>query len=363
MSDYFAPAFQVEVNGSRLTADVSKNIQQVSVVSMPDTMDTFSMVVANAYPEMRWTHTDDAELFRVGNSVTIAMGYVGDLQELMDGEITRLSPTFPDSGMPTISIDGLTRLHWLQGDKKARTFQNMTDKQIAEKIAQDVGLQPQVEDTGGQYDYVMQPNLTDLQFLRSRAGLIRYEVLVKGKTLIFRKAKEASAKVYTLVWGHTQEAFSGPDTLPLNSFSPELNTIQQVSQVTVRGYDVKTKQAIIGRARSGDEDTTMGGSQTGPQLRTAAFHRPKEYVRVNVPVASQEEADEDARARYNEFGMALFSAGGETIGIPDLKSGSKVELRGLGRLFNGLYYIYEATHSIGGSGYQTSFKAHRNAVS
>jgi phage protein D len=285
------------------------------------------------------------------------------MEELMDGEITRLSPTFPDSGMPTISVDGHTRLHWLQGDKKTQTFQHMTDKQIVEKIAQDAGLQAEVDDTGGSFDYVIQPNLTDLQFIRDRAKLIRFEVLVKGKKLIFRKAKESANKVYTLVWGHTQAAYSAPNTLPLRSFNPVLNTLEQKNQVTVRGYDHKNKQAFVGRAKSGDEDTTMDGKQTGPQVSSAAFHRQREHVRVNIPVASQAEADAHAKALYNEFGMSLVSATGVTIGIPDLKSGSKVELRGLGKMFSGPYYIQQATHTIGASGYQTNFTAHRNSVS
>jgi phage protein D len=362
MSNYFGPSFRVEVNGSQLAADVSKNIQQVTVVSKPDMMDTFSMVLTNAYPLMRWTHTGDADLFREGSGVVIALGYVDDMREMIDGEITRLNPTFPEGGIPTIAIDGYTRLHWLNGDKKTKTFQQMTDQQIVQKIASDVGLEPQVEDTGGPYDYVMQANQTDLEFARVRAARIRYEVLVQGKKLIFRKAKEMEPKIYTLVWGHAQEALSGANTMPLKSFAPDLSTMQQVNTVQVRGYDIKTKQPIVGKAGSGDEPTKMAGQQTGAQITASSFHRPREFVRVNIPVASQAEADQHAKAIYNDRAMSLVGGSGVTIGIPDLKSGSVVELRGIGPRFSGLYYIKEATHSIGSSGYQTNFTVQRNAV-
>ena len=69
--NYFAPVFRVEINGSKLKADVSKNITQVSVTNEPDTLDNFSLTIANPYPEMRWTHTKDADLFKEGNSITI----------------------------------------------------------------------------------------------------------------------------------------------------------------------------------------------------------------------------------------------------------------------------------------------------
>src|SRR5271170_2317490 len=131
MSNYFAPAFRIEVNGSRLAADISENIQDVQIVSKPDTLDTFSFTVVNAQPRLRWTHTRDADLFKEGNSVIIKLGYVGQLQSMIEGEITQIKPVFPESEMPTVAIEGHTRLHRLQGDNKTRTFQKMTDKQIA----------------------------------------------------------------------------------------------------------------------------------------------------------------------------------------------------------------------------------------
>lgn len=357
MPNYFAPAFRIEVNDARLTADVTGNIQQVSVVSKPDTLDTFSLTLINAYPAMRWTHhPKDSELFQVGNVVKISLGYVDAMTYEFEGEITQLSPTFPNSGTPTIAVEGRSRLHRLQGDKKTRTYQNMTDKQIVEKIAQEVGLQARAEDPGTQFDYVMQSNQTDLEFVRQRAARIHYEVLVQDKTLIFRKAKEAEPKTYTFVWGPLQT--SSPNTLPLNSFNPVLNTSNQVTQVRHRGWDSKSKSAIEGKAGVGDETARMG-SQTGGQVVASAFQS-REYVRVNTPIASQAEADQYARAIYNERAMEFLTGSGSTIGVPDLRAGQTIELQGLG-FFSGNYCVDEATHTISSSGYLTDFKVKRNA--
>src|SRR5580658_2847103 len=180
MANYFAPAFQVEINGKRLSADVSCNVEQISIVNKPDTLDSFTMTVANPYPAMRWTHSSDADVFLEGNGVTIALGYVDELCPMIDGEITKITPTFPDSGVPTLAVEGHTRMHWLHGSRKTRTFQHMSDKQIVEKIAGDIGLEPEAEDPGVHYDYVMQPNRTDLEFIRMRAARIHFELLVEG---------------------------------------------------------------------------------------------------------------------------------------------------------------------------------------
>jgi phage protein D len=363
MVNFFAPAFRVEVNGARLSADVSCNIEQISVTSKPDTLDTFTLSIVNEYPKMRWTHTSDADLFREGNGVKLALGYVDDLHDMIDGEITKISPSFPESGVPTISVEGHTRLHWLQGSRNTRTFQQMNDKQIIEKIARDAGLEPEVEDPGVQYDYVMQPNLTDLAFVRMRAARLHFEVLVSGKKLIFRKMKESDEEVYTLVWGHAQEALSGSKIFPLKSFTPELNATKPASEVQVRGHDPKTKSPIVGKAGPSDQNGSMGGSKKGGDIWTDAFRRPKQEVCVTRPVASQAEADEHAKAIYNNRAIETITGQGATIGLPELRAGKVVMIKGLGPRFNGKYYIDEATHTLDGGGYLTSFSAKRNSAS
>jgi phage protein D len=338
------------------------NIQQVTVVSKPDSMDTFTFTVVNAYPDLRWTHTSDADLFKVGAAVKIDIGYVGEMQTLMIGEITKISPTFPESGMPTVGVEGHTRLHWLGGSPKTRTFQKQKDSAIVQKIAQDCGLKAQAEDTRVVHEYVMQANQTDLAFVQARAKRIHFEVLVNDRTLIFRRSKEDEPKILTLVWGNVHQGFSpGDDSLPLRSFTPTMSALEQAGEVEVRGYDPQTKKEIIGRAGAGDETRKLG-KDAGPAVAEGAFRKPKKSVHVG-PVSSQAEADQQAKAIYNEQAMQFLTGQGTTIGVPALRSGKVVDLQGLGKTFNGLYYVEEATHTLGSSGYQTSFSVKRNAAS
>jgi phage protein D len=348
---YLDPAFTVAVNGTSLAADVSRNVMDVSVVNEPDTLDHFSLTLANPYPRMPWTHTGDAELFKEGNAVTIEMGYVDDLQPMFDGEITSISPTFPESGTPTVRVAGYTRQHWLRRGPKTRTFQDVTDKEIVEQTARDLGLTPEAEDTRTKHPYVIQFNQTDLAFLVERARSIHFEVQVQDRTLLFRKPKNDQSKIHTLVWGRT-----------LRSFNPTMNTLRQVSSVVVRGYDPKTKKEIKGQARAGAEDTKMGGTQTGGEVAAQAFNQRIEQVRVETPIASQEEADQLARAIYNDRALEFVTGSGASIGLPDLRAGRVIELDGLGPRFSGLYYITQSTHSIGAGGYHTTFSVKRNSV-
>jgi phage protein D len=362
---YFASAFKVEVNGASLAADLSKNIVEVSVTHELGTTDQCGLTLANPFPKLPWTHTSDADLFKEGNALKIQMGYVDDLQPMFDGEITSISPAFPGSGTPTVRIEGHSRLHRLQGSRNTRTFQDATDKDVVEQIATDMGLTASVEDTQDvrtKHAYLIQYNQSDLDFLKERAQYIHYEVVMEGKTLVFRKAKEDQSKVYTLVWGGPSKSFDPKKSvMPLNEFNPTLNTLNQVSEVIVRGHDPMSKKEIVGRAGPGS--SSMGGTQTGAQVAASAFGGRREEVCVDGPISTQEEADQRARAICSERALQLVTGNGSTIGLPDLRAGSVIELEGLGPRFSGLYYISQATHTIGSGGYLTTFSVKRNAVS
>ena len=156
--------------------------------------------------------------------------YVDDLQDMIDGEITKISPTFPEDGIPTVAIEGHTLLHRLHGTNNTRTFQKMSDKDIVEKIARDANLQADAEDPQIQYEYVMQLNQTDLEFLRARARQLHSEILVQDKKLIFRRSQEQKTKTYTLVWAHAQRAVA------MGSKDPAPENLQPANERRKAGY-------------------------------------------------------------------------------------------------------------------------------
>lgn len=334
----------------------------VQVVSELDTIDRFSLTLANPYPELPWTHTDKASAFAEGNGITIRMGYVGRLRDLFDGEITAIAPAFPESGGPTVRIDGYTRLHWLERGAKTRTFLQKTDKEIVQKVAQENNLTPSGAPKGPKYPYVFQYNQTDLAFLLERARRIRHEITIdKQKNLVFTKAKDDEQKAYTLAWGNPQQATApNGQVLPLRSFNPTLNTRKPLTKVEVRGLDRKSRKLIIGRAGAGDEDAKKG-KKTGAAVAKGAGRDAAKIV-VNVPVDSKEEADALARAVYNRQLLEFLVATGSSIGLPELRAGRIVEIAGLGPRFSGEYYVTQVTHTISGAGYATAFRARKGGI-
>jgi phage protein D len=47
---------------------------------------------------------------------------------------------------------------------------------------------------------------------------------------------------------------------------------------------------------------------------------------------------------------------GESIGLPEIRANTLIELTGMGKPFNKKYYVEQSTHTISTSGYRTTFK-------
>jgi phage protein D len=347
---YFAPAFRIKVGGQGLEPAQERSVSELTVTQELGTSDYFSVLLTSPYPELPWTHGKDAMLFKPGVTVAIEMGYVDNTKAMISGEVTGLTASFPSDGASTLRVEGHSRLHRLDGTRQTRTFQDVTDSEIVEKIAQLAGLTAKADTTRLKYPYVIQNNQTDLEFLRERAESLDFELLVDDRTLIFRKSKAGSAKSIALKWGQS-----------LRRFQPSLNSLQPLTAVTVRGYDPKTKQPIVGQAGAGSEETVMG-QQSGAKLVSAAFGARQDFV-VDRQPSSQAEAEQCAKAIYNQRMMELITGSGVSIGDPALRAGTVVDIAGLGNNFSGLYYVVRATHTIGIGGYETQFSVRKNAVS
>ena len=362
MGRYYAPQFKVKVNGSELQADISHNIQTLSVTKHTNSVnDECVITIANPCPDMPWTHSDKAHLFWIGGDVQVDLGYADDLAEgMMTGKITNVGATFPNGGVPSIKVTCTGHGQQLNAGQKTSTHTGKTDKEIVEQIASAAGLQVVAEDTGVVHDYIIQANQTDFQFLRARAELLHYELFVKDKTLYFRKAKDTDDSTYTFVWSPAKSFnASGSRTLPLKSFEPRADALyQQHTKTELRSYDPKTKQVTIGFADAGDEKPM--GDKTGAQLRGTAVG-PCQKTETTKPAASKAEADQRAKADQNRSGQNFVGGTGHTIGVPNLQPGVVVLLDGLG-LFSGKYYVVSVTHTIGGNGYTTDFVVQRNST-
>lgn len=344
----YVPAYKILVNNEDLLTKLFLEIASVQVDNVLKGSDRFSFTVNSTFDLERREFAHLEETFAFGNSVLISMGYQNSetLPEMIMGKITAVQTSFPASGLPQINVSGYDLTYCMgKGKKSPLPWHNKTDSDIVEQIADLYGLKPQVVNTVVRHPTTHQSQESDAQFLERLRVRNGYECFACKQKLVFRPPpKKEEEPVVTLEWGKG-----------LLSFSPEINIAEQISKVEVRGWDVNSKKEIVGKAEAGEEPGRAPGRLSGAEV-VKKVCREQGELKVREPVFSQQEAKRRAEAILKERAELFVQGSGESIGMPEIRAGTYIQLEGLGRLFSGKYYIQQCTHTINSSGYRTTFR-------
>jgi phage protein D len=343
------PSLCVKIKGTDLPPAAYTDLIEASVhedLEAPAMLTLKLLSWDNSTQKITWA---DDDLFAVGNAMEIEMGYTKPLSPIAKGEITGLELEVEQGKPPTLTVRGYDRSHRLTRGHKTRSFIKMADSDIAARIAQEQGLSVSTVSTKVKLDYVMQHNQTDLAFLRQRAALIGYEVVVLDRKLHFRPHQTNTSAVVTL-----------KASLDLVDFFPRLSARNQAGAVEVRGWNPKTKKALVGKAPS--KPKTVMGKSTGLKTADKAFG--KAVVKhVNRPVFTQAEADQIAAGQLDTMALDFITGDGTCFGQPALRAGHVIAIQEIGTRFSGEYYVTSATHTYTSeNGYRTTFTVRRNAT-
>ncbi|TWT91741.1 phage late control D family protein [Stieleria varia] len=356
--DFYAPRFRVSIAGRALDPETLSDVLQVKVTMQKDGLTSFSMTLNNwdetvtDFPKFKYS---DSDTFNIGTELRIEMGYADQLVPMLQGQINSLTPKFPESGAPSVEVSGTDTFIRMRGSKPKDgdqlIFVNQADWQIAQYIADKNGIPIEVTKEGPTHERVVQPkDQSDAEFLLELAKRNEFDLFMKPESGTIHFVKPTDGRdgrpivVYDFAWGRN-----------LIEFNPKLSATDQVSSVTVRGWDPQTKQSIVYTATAQDLPQTGGGGDSGPQAANKVSARGKEDVIVNSAVISVEEARRLAVSQLVQRAYKFKTGSGRIIGQPKMRPGDNVQLSGLGKRFSGSYQITKVEHSIGGSGYTTSF--------
>lgn len=345
--NFYSPNYQVIIDGNDIQRKYLVEITGVTFEDMLEGADRFSIHIND--PGTKWL---DKGLFDPGKQVEIKLGYVDKLSTMIVGEIISLNPSFPSGGTPTLELSGYDLSHQFTRVSRHRSFQNMKDSDIVSAIAAEAKhkLSTRIEQTSTLHPHIVQERQTDYDFIRNLAERNFFEFLVRERTLYFQRTRRNRDAVLSLEYGTS-----------LQSFNPELNTADQVSEVTVRGWNPATKKEITGRAQRGSEEARGAGGESGGDMVENIYGAVEERI-SDRPVFNQQEADNLASSHLNRLSEGLIKGNAQCIGIPEIRAGENVELTGLGKKFSKKYYIERSSHTITGSGYSTTFDVKENTI-
>ncbi|XHS77623.1 phage baseplate assembly protein V [Burkholderiaceae bacterium UC74_6] len=335
---FYAPTFEVRISGLTLSADISKEVISLQVDNNLDLADMFTLVLRNADNQMI-----DSALFDLGKTVEVHIGYGSELQPMMLGEISSIEPSFPESGTPTLRICGYDLSHRLRNGQGDRQFQYVPDSVVAAVIAAEAGLIPVVDPSPFFHRKKIIQSGSDMAFLKDRARANFFDVYVHWDKLYFQFPRPQLEAV-VLEWGKN-----------LGSFTPRLSNSGLAGMQVVRGYNEELAQSIVAFAMAPDLDLDNLLERLGSSARDMLLKLGKNVVR-NQPVESPIDAALLAKSILQDILEGLYEGSGSCVGLPELKAGQMIEVRGVGKRFSGMYRLRKVTHTIGDSGYRTSFE-------
>lgn len=330
----------IKIDGNDLASEAMDDLVEVTVESSLHLPDMFTIFLHDE--TLRWI---DQGPFELGKPVEISAQPEegGTSHVLIKGEITAIEPDFGIGTKASLLVRGYDRSHRLYRGTHSRAYLQATDSDLANRIAQEAGLQADVDSTTEVYEHVLQHNQTCMEFLRERAQRIGYEFFVEDETLHFRRPSQSNGAL-ELEWGEK-----------LQSFKPRLTLVEQVDEVIVKGWDPQARQTIIGQATRGEAEPSIGQEQSGAQLASAAFSSARRVV-VDRAVNSQADADTLAQSICDEISGAFIEAEGTCYGQPELCAGKSVRITSLGQKFSGTYFVTAASHIYrAGAPYLTTF--------
>src|SRR5262249_9103696 len=134
--DFYVPAFLIKVNDRELPGGVVNDVMSVTYTDSLTQIDSFDMTINNWDPDGRKFKYTDRDIFNQWKDVEVWIGYYkngrDERRRMLFGEITTMTPNFPQSGGPTLAIRGLNLLHRFRTKQETRPFFGKRDTEVAQ---------------------------------------------------------------------------------------------------------------------------------------------------------------------------------------------------------------------------------------
>ena len=335
----------IKINGALMADALEANLVRV-VVDHDVRLPAMFALTFRDLDGSDGTRTLDQLGVELGHDVIVSVAQSTATTQLIQGEVTSLEIEIEATGTYVV-VRGYDKAHRLHRGRKTRSWTEQKDSDIATEIAQEAGLKASVDSSDSSHPYMVQPGISNWDFLVARATEIGYDLRTTDGELHFKKpdAAKSGPSAGTLAQALTKGQIVYGDNLL--SFRSRVSAVDQVSSVEVRTWDPKTKKAIVGTASGGTTSASVGLDPASSGEDT--FFRTDRYF------AAADSATTAATALAQRIGSTSAEAEGTIDGDPSLKAGDTVNVSGVGVPFDGKYVLASTRHVLDSFGYRTHF--------
>lgn len=340
---------RISIDG-QVNPGVSNNVNAAMVTESIDGLYACEIELLN-HDALDYLYFDREE-FDFGSKIELAIGLGSETEKLFEGYITGLEARYLEGGGSRLTILAEDALQNLRMTRRTRTFEDVTDEDVMNSIAQEHSLQTDFENLSGPtYRVLAQTNLSDLAFLRQCARRLNAELWIADGRLHAAPRSARGSERVILAYGAN-----------LRSFQVRADLAHQCTEFAVGGWDVQAKEMIRETAGAGAISSELNGHDGGSAILEDAFGTRVASMVHTVPLSTAE-ARAVAEAEYQKKARRFVIGSGTADGNPRLRVGAMLELSQLGQMFDGDYYIVHTSHQIDlDRGYTTYFEVERAGI-
>ncbi|HOC94339.1 MAG TPA: hypothetical protein PKH33_18455 [bacterium] len=232
---FAAPFFEITFGSRALSPEETSLVTDVEIKDEIEEKDTATITVNDPFFQFQ-------KLATKGMSVRIVAGYfMGKTKEFI-GEVSGLTPSFPETGLPTLSIECSAKSKKGHEGQANKAWKKMKRSEIAKKVASARGWTPDVDETKEIVEQESQAGESDVDFLRKLARKENFTFRVKGNVMQFKKAPDLDDQSPVAVFDYR----IGNHTV--KSFSPRYASDETGKDVEGAAVNNKTKEIVKTKA-------------------------------------------------------------------------------------------------------------------
>ena len=297
----------------------------------------------------------------MGSQVEISLGYAALVKPVFVGFIARTAFCYGRGELAHVSIMCMDAKGAMMAGCYCRQliskYYSDAVNEILEKISyaklqgteiiKSLRVSRTPDKTTGNNDDVLSLEMTsesDYDFIVRAAKKFNYEFYIDCGELVFRRAMANAATIIEL------EAGNG-----IMNMEAAYDLTGVIESAIVRGVDADKGRVIEAEVKNTNK------LSIGSYAKNIV--KGKKSVNIDATVSSSDEAQYRAGYLMNHAAYSLGRLECETIGLPEIKPGNYITIKGFGKPAENTYYIIDVVHSLDQySGYRTKITACTDSV-
>ena len=336
------PQFKISIDGVVIPPELADDLVRIEV----DRAVFLPGMATLEFHDNHLTWLDDSR-FSVGGAIKVTVGAFDDNDIgtlLFDGEITAVEPTISSMNPSSLVIRAMDKTHRLHRGSMVKRWETTPDSTVINELVSAAGLTSEVTPSSDVHDYVLQDNVSAFDLICRLARRNGFIVVSEGNKLLVKAAADFTTELAI-------EYFKD-----LLEFRPVLASTSQIGSVSVRGWDPKTKSAVVGQAKTTLSAASKAGFGSSTASKATSAFGSATVLISDLPVTKQSVADKLAKATLADRWIRDLHGEGRTIGDPTIVPAVWLNLQKIGSRFSGKYFVSRTRHVMrAGSFYETFF--------